>query len=106
MVVAWNFTLLPRWAIAVVVARELFMLGVSRYALSRGLELKINWPGRIGVAPTMGAPFFAMADLHTPALVMLYVGMSLALLASVLYVRDGVRQARGRQNSDQLSSSD
>ena len=31
MVVAWHFELLPRWAIALVVARELFMLGLSRY---------------------------------------------------------------------------
>ena len=52
MAVAWNFELLPRWAIAVVIGRELFMLAISRYALSRGLELKINWPGRLGVAPT------------------------------------------------------
>jgi cardiolipin synthase (CMP-forming) len=77
-----------------VIARELFMLGVSRYALSRGLEIKINWPGRIGVAPTMGAPFFAMAGVHWLALIMLYVGLALALLASALYIRSGVRQAR------------
>ena len=32
------------------------MLALSRYGLSRGVELKINWPGRLGVAPTMGAP--------------------------------------------------
>ena len=64
MVVCFHFQLLPRWAILVVVARELFMLGLSRYGLKRGLELKINWPGRIGVAPTMGAPFFAMCGLQ------------------------------------------
>ncbi len=60
MVVAWHFQLLPRWAIALVVARELLMLGLSRYGIRHGLELKINWAGRLGVAPTMGAPFFAM----------------------------------------------
>ena len=68
------------------------MLGVSRYGLSRGVELKINWPGRVGVAPTMGAPFFAMAGVHWLALVMLYVGMALGLIATVLYVRDGLEQ--------------
>jgi cardiolipin synthase len=95
MAVAWRFTLLPRWAIVAVVSRELLMLALSRYALSRGLELKINWPGRLGVAPLMGAPFFAMAGLHTVALVMLYVGMTLALWATVLYVRRGVAETRG-----------
>jgi cardiolipin synthase len=92
MAVAWHFTLLPRWAIAVVITRELLMLVLSRYALSRRIELKINWPGRLGVAPTIGAPFFAMAGVHWLALVMLYVGMALALLATALYLRDGARQ--------------
>ncbi|HWC87828.1 MAG TPA: CDP-alcohol phosphatidyltransferase family protein [Solirubrobacteraceae bacterium] len=94
MAVAWDFTLLPRWAIAVVIAREIFMLALSQYALRRGVELKINWLGRLGVAPMMGAPFFAMAGLHVVALVMLYVGMTLALSATVLYVRRGIAEVR------------
>jgi len=92
--VAFDFSLLPRWAIGVVVARELFMLGLSRYGLSRGIELKINWAGRIGVGPTMAAPFLAMADVHWLALIMLYVGLALALLATVLYVRRGIEESR------------
>jgi CDP-diacylglycerol--glycerol-3-phosphate 3-phosphatidyltransferase len=92
MVVAWRFTLLPRWAIAVVIARELVMLVLSRYALRRGVELKINWPGRLAVAPVMGAPFFAIAGVHWLALVMLYVGMVLALAATVLYVHRGFQE--------------
>jgi cardiolipin synthase len=99
MVVAWRFELLPRWAIAVVVARELLMLAVSRYGLRRGLELKINWAGRLGVAPTMGAPFFAMAGVHWLALAMLYVGMFLSLLASFLYIRRGVQEVRARERA-------
>ena len=72
------------------------MLGLSRYGLRRGVELKINWPGRLGVAPTMAAPFFAMAGVHWLAVVMLYVGLALALPATVLYVRQGLAEARGR----------
>jgi len=94
MVVCWHFSLLPRWAIALVVARELFMLALSRYGLSRGIEVKINWVGRIGVAPTMGAPFFAMAGVRWLALIMLYVGLALALVSTVMYIRSGLRQAR------------
>jgi cardiolipin synthase len=90
--VAWRFSLLPRWALAVVIGREIVMLAISRYALHRGIELKINWLGRLGVAPIMGAPFFAMAEVHWLALVMLYVGMALALGATVLYVGRGVRE--------------
>jgi cardiolipin synthase len=94
MVVCWDFSLLPRWAIALVVAREVLMLALSRYGLSRGVEITINWPGRLGVAPTMGAPFFAMAGVHWLAVILLYVGLALALAATVLYIRSGVRQAR------------
>jgi cardiolipin synthase len=103
MVVAWNFALLPRWALAIVVVRELFMLALSRYALRRGVELQINWAGRLGVAPTIGAPFFAMAGVHWLALIMLYSGLLLALTATALYVRRGVTELRAR--SPQASSS-
>jgi cardiolipin synthase (CMP-forming) len=94
LAVCWRFALLPRWAIAVLVARELFMLVAARYGLRRGVDLHINWPGRLAVAPVMGAPFFAMLGLRAPALVCLYLGMALALLATALYVRDGRRQLR------------
>jgi CDP-diacylglycerol--glycerol-3-phosphate 3-phosphatidyltransferase len=92
MAVTWNFRLLPRWAIAVVIARELLMLVLSRYSLRRGMEIKISWVGRVGVAPTMAAPFFAMANVHWLSLAMLYVGLVLALIASCLYVRTGLKE--------------
>jgi cardiolipin synthase (CMP-forming) len=109
MVVAWHFELLPRWAIGLVVLRELLMLGLSRYALRQRLELKINWPGRLGVAPTMGAPFFAMSGVHWLALILLYVGLALSLFATALYARTGVRELRARKDSSdprKVSSSD
>ncbi len=99
MVVAWHFTLLPRWAIAIVIARELLMLAMSRFALARGIELKINWAGRLGVAPVMGAPFFAIAGARTVALILLYVGISLVLLATVLYVRRGAGELAAQKAS-------
>ena len=48
---------------AVLAARELAMLVLGRYGLSRGVELRINWPGRLAVAPLMGGFFFAMVGL-------------------------------------------
>jgi phosphatidylglycerophosphate synthase len=92
VVVAWNFELLPRWALAVLALRELAMLGLARYGLSRGVDLRINWPGRLAVAPVMGALFFPMTGLRTLGEVMLYIGLSLALLATVLYARSGLSQ--------------
>jgi cardiolipin synthase len=94
VVVAWHFALLPRWALGVLVARELVMLALGRYGLSHGVDLRINWPGRLAVAPVMGALFFPMVGLRTLGEVLLYVGLALALTATAQYVRDGRRQAR------------
>jgi len=94
VVVCWHFQLLPRWALAVLVARELAMLALGRYGQTHGVELRINWPGRIGVAPVMGSFFFAMAGLQTLGEVLLYVGLALVLTATVLYARSGVAQLR------------
>lgn len=104
MVVCWHFGLLPRWAIAIVIVRELFMLVASRYGLSRGVDIQINWAGRLGVAPIAGAPFFAMAGVHWLALIMLYVGMALGLLAAVMYVRRGAQEISARKDRTKLSS--
>jgi cardiolipin synthase (CMP-forming) len=94
VIVCWHFSLLPRWALAVLIARELFMLVLGRYGQTRGVELRINWPGRLGVAPVMGSFFFAMVGLGTFAEVLLYIGLALALLATALYVRSGLAEQR------------
>jgi cardiolipin synthase len=91
VVVCWHFQLLPRWALAVLAGRELLMLALGEYGLRHGVELRINWPGRLAVAPVMGSFFFAMAGLQTLGRLLLYVGLGLALVASVLYVRSGLR---------------
>jgi cardiolipin synthase len=92
VVVTWRFELLPRWALAVLAARELSMLAIGRYGIARGLPLRINWPGRLAVAPVMGSLFFAMTGLRTLGEVLLYVGLALALSATALYVRTAVRR--------------
>ncbi len=94
LVVCWHFELLPRWAIAVLVVRELFLLVFSALGQRRGLQLTINWPGRLAVWPTMSAIFFALVGLGTLAEVLLYVGLALAWYAVVLYVRDAIAQLR------------
>jgi cardiolipin synthase (CMP-forming) len=96
VLVTWHFHLLPRWALAVLAVRELSMLAIGRYAIGRGAELRINWPGRLGVAPVMGSFFFAMAGLEKVGEVMLYVGLALALLATAMYVRSGLLQLRAQ----------
>ena len=94
MVVCWHFQLLPRWALAVLVARELLMLVFGRYGQRHGVELRINWPGRLAVAPVMGALFFAMAGLEGLGEVLLYIGLVLVIVATVMYLRYGISELR------------
>jgi cardiolipin synthase len=96
VIVCWKFDLLPRWALALLALRELFMLALARYAMHRRVELKINWLGRWGVWPVFSALFFALCGVHWLALACLYVGLVLVLGSTVQYVRDGLRQARAQ----------
>ena len=91
-IVCWHFELLPRWALAVLAARELFMLAVGPPLVRRGVELKINWPGRVAVIPLMSSIFFGLVGLKTLAEVLIYLGLVLTLWATVLYARTAVEQ--------------
>jgi cardiolipin synthase len=99
MVPCWSYELLPRWAMAVLVARELFMLALARFGMRHGIDISINWFGRIGIWWVLGAPFWAIAGVHPLALVYLYVGLAFTLASTVQYVRDGVRQLRVQGSS-------
>ncbi len=103
MAVCWRFNLLPHWALWIVIGRETFMLCLARYAIHRHAEIRINWPGRLAVAPILAAPFLAMAGVRWPADVLLYIGMTLALIATTMYVRVGIRDY-GRKGSARPSS--
>jgi cardiolipin synthase len=94
LIVCWQFELLPRWAIALVLARELVTLVAGQVALRRGVELKINWPGRASVWPLMSAIFGGLVGWTGVAEILLYIGLVLSYYATVLYGRDAVRQLR------------
>jgi cardiolipin synthase (CMP-forming) len=97
VVVCWNFDLVPRWLLAVLVAREALMLVLAPLALRRGVALQINWWGRWGVWPAMGSLFFAICGLRDLATVFLAVGVVLLLIATVEYARSARRQLAEQQ---------
>lgn len=96
-IVCWHFELLPRWALALLVARELAMLLLAQYGLRHGVELAVNWPGRISVFPIMGGLFFALVTAGWVPAALLIVGVGLALVATALYARTGLREVRARK---------
>ena len=96
VIVCWHFQLLPRWALALLAARELFVVVVARIGMRHGVDLKVNWLGRAGVWPVMAALFFAMAGVSWLAHACLYIGLALVIGSAAQYVRDGRRQYRAK----------
>ncbi len=90
--VCWHFELLPRWALAVLAAREVVTAILAQVYLHRVGELEINWLGRIAVAPVMAAIFFAMVSESWVWDTMLIVGVVLGVLGTIAYVRTGLRE--------------
>jgi phosphatidylglycerophosphate synthase len=101
VVVCWHFELLPRGALAVLLARELVMLILTQVGLRAGMDLRINMVGRWAVWPVMFAIFLTMIVDSWVAEASLYLGLVLTLWATAIYLADGVRfmQARRRPSS-------
>jgi cardiolipin synthase len=98
-VVCWHFDLLPHWALALLALRELAMLGLAEFGLRHGVDIEVNWPGRLSVFPIMGGIFFAMVFAGWVPSALLIVGLGLAILATAMYARAGVRTVRARAAS-------
>jgi cardiolipin synthase len=98
-VVCWHFELLPRWALALLVVRELVTLLLAQLALRRGFELEINWLGRAAVFPVMGSMFFAMVFAGWVPKALLIVGLIAGLLATAMYLRMGLVDLRRPQRT-------
>jgi len=93
-VVCWSFELLPRWLLVVLGLRELAMLLLGQYGLRHGVDVKINWPGRISVFPIMGGIWLALLAPGWVATALVVWGVAMALLATYLYGREGMRAVR------------
>ena len=91
---AWEFELLPRWALLVLAAREAFMLLLTQFALRRRLDLSVNMLGRWAVWPTMGALGLAMILETWLSEALLYIGLAMTLAATARYLQDGIRALR------------
>jgi cardiolipin synthase len=94
LAICWSYELLPRWLVVLVVARELLMLVLGQAWVRRGLPLRINWPGRIAVGPTLVGIWLALLGVRAVGEAFILVGIALALVATGYYLRDGVRELR------------
>jgi len=93
-IVAFDFELLPRWALLVLAAREALMLVLTQLALRRGIDLNVNMLGRWAVWPVMGALGLAMIVDTWVSEALLYFGLAITLAATVRYLQDGLQALR------------
>lgn len=99
-IIIYRFELLPRYLIALVFLREILMLLVAIPALRRGVEIKVNWVGRIAVWPLMGGGFLALAADTWVANVLVWTGVIGSYVASWMYFRVAWRQLRSPSAHD------
>ena len=99
VIVCWHFDLLPRWALGLLAAREAFMLVVTQVGLRRGLDLEVKMIGRWAVWPTMFSLFLAMVSVTWVAEALLYIGLAMTLVATAMYLRDGIAILRRPSSS-------
>jgi len=90
------FELLPWWLLAILLARECYVLYFGRRAVNLGLSLQVNWWGRIAVVPTMGSLFLALCGVGALADALLALGATMSVLAAVRYTVAGRRALRAR----------
>jgi cardiolipin synthase (CMP-forming) len=94
--VCWHFELLPRWALAALAVREVVTLALAQAALRRGVDLEINWIGRIGVFLVFTGIFWTLVFDWWALEVVFVAGVVISSVATVIYVRAGLRAARER----------
>lgn len=91
IIVCWHFELLPRWALLVLAAREVVTLIVARVGLKRGVDIEINWVGRIGVALVLASLFWAQVIDSVVCDLALVLGLVFSIGATLLYIQRGLR---------------
>ena len=94
VVVCWHFDLLPHVLLLLLALRELVTLALARWGLSHGVDIEVNWFGRMAVFPVMAALLFAMVVPGWFPDTLLAIGLIMAVVATVLYARVGRDQIR------------
>lgn len=104
LVVCWHFELLPRWMLALLLIRELATLVLARWGLSHGVDIEVNWFGRVAVFPVMLSLFVALLVDTWVATALLAIGIVLGVIATYLYARvgrDRIRAVRANESAEE-----
>jgi cardiolipin synthase len=94
-VIIYKFELLPRYLISLVFIRELLMLMLAVPAMLRGVEIHVNWIGRLAVWPLMAGGFLALVSDSWVAELLVWIGVIGSYMASWLYFKAALPVIRG-----------
>jgi len=83
-----------------VLARELLMMLLAIPVLARGLQIRVNWIGRLAVWPLMFGGFLALCTDAWIAEALVWIGMVGSWAATFLYVRTMLPQMRSEAAQD------
>jgi cardiolipin synthase len=95
-IIIYKFELLPTYLILLVFIREALMLIVSVPALIKGIEIKVNWIGRLAVWPLMAGGMLALVSDTVVANVLVWIGVIGSYAASWLYFKAVWPQLRAK----------
>jgi hypothetical protein len=94
VIVCWHFNLLPHWALAVLIVREVLIIVGARVAQVRHIPFSVNWIGRISLVLVLGGLFLAMAVPSDVVNAIFIAGVTGAVVSAVSYTLMAVRSAR------------
>jgi cardiolipin synthase len=95
-IIIFKFELLPQYLILLVFIREALMLVVSVPAVLKGVEIKVNWIGRLAVWPLMAGGMLALITDTAVANVLVWIGVIGSYAASWLYFKAVWPQLRAK----------
>lgn len=94
-IIIYKFELLPRYLIGLVFVREFLMLLLAVPALLKGVEIRVNWIGRLSVWPLMVGGFLALCLDTWVANLLVWIGVVGSYAATWLYVKAALPVLRG-----------
>jgi cardiolipin synthase (CMP-forming) len=99
-IIIYKFELLPRYLVLLIFIREALMLILSIPVLMRGIEIKVNWIGRLAVWPLMAGGFIALCSDSVIANVLVWIGVIGSYAATWLYIKTVLPQLRDASAQD------
>lgn len=86
-IVILHFELQPRYLMVLILVREVLMMGLSIPVLLKGMQIRVNWIGRLAVWPLMMGGFLTLCIDSWVTQGLIWIGVIGSWAATALYVQ-------------------